>query len=126
VALITTLSLSPSPSSSSSSSLADLNQTELEMVVVAHKNQMVGIIANELEIKINKSGAILEITSRLPEVNSAPFASSISPQLHGIPRDADLPKRKLAQDILDTDKDFQVIFFLMSNGDVYFVEPYSQ
>ncbi len=53
MALITSLSFSLSPSSSSS--LADLNQTEPEMVV-AYKSQMVGIIANELETKINKSG----------------------------------------------------------------------
>jgi C4-dicarboxylate-specific signal transduction histidine kinase len=37
-----------------------------------------------------------------------------------------MPKRQVAQDILDTDKDFQVIFFLMPNGDVYLIEPYSQ
>ncbi len=37
-----------------------------------------------------------------------------------------MPKRKVAQDILDTDKDFQVVFFLMPNGDIYLVEPYSQ
>jgi hypothetical protein len=46
--------------------------------------------------------------------------------LHGIPEDADMPKKKVAQDILDTDKDFQVISFLMPNGDMYLVEPYSR
>jgi C4-dicarboxylate-specific signal transduction histidine kinase len=122
VALIATITLSPSLSSSSS--FADLNQTEREMV--EYKNPIVGILANELETKINNSGAILEITSKLPEVNSAPFASSISPELHGIPSDVDMPKRKVAQSILNTDKDFQVIFFLMPNGDVYFLEPYSR
>ena len=122
VALLTSVTLSPSYSSSS---LAELNQTDAEMVL-AYNNAMVGILANELETKINKSGAILEITSRLPEVKSAPFASSISPELHGIPGDVDIPKRKVAQDILNTDKDFQVIFFLMPNGDIYLVEPYSQ
>jgi hypothetical protein len=122
VALLTFVTLS---SSSSSFSLADLNQTNGEMIV-AYNNAVVGILANELETKINKSGAILEITSKLPEVESAPFASSISPELHGIPNDVDMPKRKVAQDILNTDKDFQVIFFLMPNGDIYLVEPYSQ
>jgi C4-dicarboxylate-specific signal transduction histidine kinase len=122
VALIASITLSPSLSSSSS--FADLNQTEREMV--EYKNPIVGILANELETKINNSGAILEITSKLPEVNSAPFASSISPELHGIPSDVDMPKRKVAQSILNTDKDFQVIFFLMPNGDVYFLEPYSR
>jgi hypothetical protein len=122
VSLLTSVTLS---SSSSSFSLADLNQTDGEMIV-AYNNAVVGILANELETKINKSGAILDITSKLPEVKSAPFASSISPELPGIPNDGDMPKRKVAQDILNIDKDFQVIFFLMPNGDIYLVEPYSQ
>src|SRR3712207_6803997 len=37
-----------------------------------------------------------------------------------------MPKRKVAQDILNTNKDFQVIFFLMPDGDIYLIEPYSQ
>jgi hypothetical protein len=109
--------------------MADLNQTQpeegsvagTESIIEADKEDptlVVTLLANELETRLNKSGAILEITSRLPEVNSAPFASSISPELHGIPRDADIPKRKVAQDILAADKDFQVIFFLMPNGDI--------
>src|SRR5918997_5468820 len=122
VTLLTSVTLS---SSSSSFSLADLNQTGSEMTV-AYSNAVVSSLANEVETKINKSGAILEITSKLPEVKSAPFASSISPELPGIPNDVDMPKRKVAQDILNIDKDFQVIFFLMPNGDIYLVEPYSQ
>ena len=123
-----------SPTLSSSTTMADLNQPEegavagTESIIEADKEDptlVVTLLANELETRLNKSGAILEITSRLPEVNSTPFASSISPELHGIPRDADIPKRKVAQDILAADKDFQVIFFLMPNGDMYLEEPYS-
>jgi hypothetical protein len=114
-------------SSTATNNPADLNQTEpTEETMDVYQNPIVNILANELESRINKSGAILEITSRLPEINSAPFASSISPELHGIPRDADMPKRQVAQDILNTDKDFEVIFFLMPNGDVYLIEPYSR
>jgi hypothetical protein len=109
------------PHLSYSSTIADLNQTQAEAA-----EEKVRVLADELETRINKSGAILEITSKLPQVSSTPFASSISPELHGIPEDADMPKRKVAQDILDTDKDFQVIFFLMPNGDMYSIEPYSR
>ncbi len=116
-----------SATTAAANTLAGLNQTEAEeRAMDAYQNPIVNILANELETRINKSGAILEITSTLPEVNSAPFASSISPELHGIPRDADMPKRQVAQDILDTDKDFEVIYFLMPNGDMYLVEPYSR
>jgi hypothetical protein len=115
-----------SSTNTTATTTTDSNQTEAtEQTIDVYQNPPVRILANELETRINKSGAILEITSRLPEVNSAPFASSISPELHGIPRDADISKRKVAQDILAADKDFQVIFFLMPNGDMYLEEPYS-
>lgn len=113
-----------------------LNQTEVEAAeeerivdTDLYKNNplvIVTTLANEVETRINKSSAILEITSRLPEVRSTPFANSISPELNGIPRDADMPKRNIAQDILNTDKDFEVIFFAMQNGDIYLAEPYSR
>jgi C4-dicarboxylate-specific signal transduction histidine kinase len=121
-------SSSSTNNTATAATLTDLNQTggASEETIDVYQNPLVGILANELETRINKSGAILEITSRLSEVNSAPFASSISPELHGIPRDADTPKRKVAQDILDIDKDFEVIYFLMPNGDMYLEEPYSR
>ena len=46
--------------------------------------------------------------------------------LHGIGRDLDIQKRKVAQNILSADKDFETIFFLMPNGNVYMEEPYSR
>ena len=109
------------PLSYSTATITDLDRTQAEAA-----EEKVRFLADQLETRINKSGAILEITSKLPQVSSTPFASSISPELHGIPEDADMPKRKVAQDILDTDKDFQVIFFLMPNGDMYLIEPYSR
>jgi hypothetical protein len=117
--------------SSSLSALTNSSDNEGELFttdadIMVYSDSIASILAHELETKINKSGAILEITSKLPEVKSTPFASSISPELHGISEDLDIQKRKVAQDILAADKDFQVIFFLMPNGDVYFVEPYSQ
>lgn len=87
---------------------------------------IVKLLAHNLETSLNKSAAILEVTSKLSEVNSTFYATSISPELHGIPQDLDIPKRKVAQDILTSDKDFGVIFFLMPNGDMYMDEPYSR
>jgi hypothetical protein len=129
IPILMALILSPhlsysSSSSSTANSMAHFNQTESEMI--PDKNPIVNILANELETRINKSGAILEITSRLPQVKSAPHASSISTELNGVPQDVDMPKRQVAQDILDTDKDFEVIYFLMPNGDMYLEEPYSR
>jgi hypothetical protein len=109
------------PLSYSTTTIRDLDRTQADAA-----EEKLRVLADELETRINKSGEILEITSKLPQVSSTPFASSISPELHGIPEDADMPKKKVAQDILDTDKDFQVISFLMPNGDMYVVEPYSR
>ena len=41
-------------------------------------------------------------------------------------KNLDIAKRKVAHDILASDKDLQVIFFLMPNGDLYMEEPYSR
>jgi competence protein ComGC len=82
------------------------------------------LLADSLSDRLNKSAAILEITSKLPEVKSAPYSNLISPKLHGIPKNVDISKRKVAQSILSVDKDFRVIFFLMPNGDIYLNEPY--
>lgn len=87
---------------------------------------IVKLLADNLETSLNKSAAILEVTSKLPEINSTFYATSINSELHGIPQDLDIPKRKVAQDILIANKDFEVIFFLMPNGDMYIDEPYSR
>jgi len=74
-----------------STSQVDLIQLEAtaeqkeEEVWAAH-DQLVNILANDLETRINKSGSILEITGRLPEVTTPPNASSIESELHGIPK----------------------------------------
>jgi hypothetical protein len=82
------------------------------------------LLADSLSDTLYKSAAILELTSKLPEVKSAPYSNLISPKLHGIPKDIDISKRKVAQSILSVDKDFRVILFLMPNGDIYLNEPY--
>jgi hypothetical protein len=89
----------------------------------------VSLLADNLENRLNKSVAILEITSKLPEVKNLTYASSLNQTLrtlHGIGKDLDIPKRKVAQNILSADKDFETIFFLMPNGNIYMQEPYSR
>jgi hypothetical protein len=86
------------------------------------------ILAKNLENRIQKAGAILEITSKLPQVRDAPYANLLNQTLttlHGIPRDADLEKRQVVKNILSSNSDLYEIFLLMPNGDMYFLEPYS-
>jgi hypothetical protein len=96
--------------------LQNNNQTELS---IYNKNIIiVQLLANQLETKLNKSAAILELASKLPQIRSPPNASLINPSFHGIPKDADMEKRQVAQNILSIDKDFGRIFYLMPNGAV--------
>ena len=105
----------------SPSSISSNNATTMDSKILNIK-----LLANNLENRLNKSAAILEITSKLPEVGKVSFATSINNTLHGIPKDTDLAKRKVAQDILSKYNDFRVIAFLMPNGDMYMEEPYSR
>jgi C4-dicarboxylate-specific signal transduction histidine kinase len=86
------------------------------------------ILAKNLENRIQKAGAILEITSKLPQVRDAPYADLLNQTLttlHGIPRDADIEKRQVVKNILSSNNDLYEIFLVMPNGDMYFLEPYS-
>jgi C4-dicarboxylate-specific signal transduction histidine kinase len=86
------------------------------------------ILAKNLENRIQKAGAILEITSKLPQVRDAPYADLLNQTLttlHGIPQDADIEKRQVVKNILSSNSDLYEIFLLMPNGDMYFLEPYS-
>ena len=101
------------------------NQTHYQ-TTSNNKAPIISLLANNLANRLNKSAAILEITSNLPEVKNHAYASSLNQTLHGIAADIDIQKRKIARDILSADKDFGVIFFLMPNGYMYMEEPYSR
>lgn len=81
------------------------------------------ILATSLEMRLSDSAAILEATSSLPEVRSAPNAdlsNSTLETLHGVPQDSDMQKRRIAQTILSKFDDFAVVTYIMPNGDMYF------
>jgi hypothetical protein len=104
----------------------EIQNKTAESTIPAYRSLLVKLLAENLENRLNKSAAILEITGELPQVKNTSYASSISSEVHGIPKDLDIAKRKVAQDILASDKDLQQIFFLMPNGDTYIEEPYSR
>ena len=92
-----------------------------------NRNLEINLLAESLQNRLNKSVAILEVTSKLPQVmNFSSYSNSFNPSLHGIPKDVDLQKRQVAQNILDTDKDIQIIFVNMPNGNFYLEQPYSR
>jgi hypothetical protein len=86
------------------------------------------ILAKNLEDHLKKSGAILDITSKLPQVRNVPYAHLLNQTLnilHGIPQYADTEKRQVAKNIVDSNSDLRDVFFIMPNGDAYLFEPYS-
>jgi hypothetical protein len=86
------------------------------------------ILAKNLENRIQKTGAILEMTSKLPQVRDVPYAQLLNQTLntlHGIPQYADIEKRQLVKNILSSNNDLYEIFLLVPNGNMYFLEPYS-
>lgn len=87
------------------------------------------ILARNLENHVQKAGDLLEVTSKLPQVRNVSYAQFLNQTLdtlHGIPKDADIQKRQVAQNILSDYKELQIIIFIMPNGDIYLDEPYSR
>lgn len=108
--------------SSGSTHSLQANNTQSSMIITK-------LLANNLQNRLQNAGALLEITSKLPQVNNTSFANLLNQTLttlHGIPKDADIKKRQVAQDTLSNYKDLQIIFFVMPNGNVYLEEPYSR
>ena len=93
-----------------------------------NNNLFANILAKNLEVHLEKTGAILEITSKLPQVRNVPYAHLLNQTLNtlnGIPQYADTEKRQVAKDIVASNSDLLYVFFVMPNGDAYVFEPYS-
>ena len=100
----------------------DSNSTQNDISLITN------ILAKNLENRVQKAGAILEITSKLPQVRDVPYAHLLNQTLntlHGIPQYADIEKRQVVKNILSNNNDLYEIFLVMPNGDMYFLEPYS-
>jgi len=86
------------------------------------------ILAKNLENHLQKAGALLEITSKLPQVRNVSYAHFLNQTLdtlHGIPQQADIENRQVGKNIVSSNSGLYEIFFIMRNGDMYFLEPYS-
>jgi Cache domain len=116
----------PAIAQGSNNTKSGIQNETAESTTPTDRSLIVKLLADNLEHRLNKSAAILEITGELPQVKNVSYSSSIRSELHGIPKDLDIAKRKVAQDILASNKDLQLIFFLMPNGDMYMEEPYSR
>jgi hypothetical protein len=105
------------------------NTTIIDPESIQNNTIITKILAKSFENYIQNAGAVLNVTSQLPQVREVPLGPVLNQTLttlHGIPQDADIEKRLVAQNILSSYKDFQIIIFIMPNGDIYLDEPYSR
>ena len=104
------------------------NSTIIAATTASANNLFTNILAKNLEDHLKKAGAILEITSKLPQVRNVPYAHLLNQTLntlHGIPQYSDTEKRQVAKNIVVSNSDLRDVFFIMPNGDAYLFEPYS-
>ncbi|MGC2596905.1 MAG: cache domain-containing protein [Nitrososphaeraceae archaeon] len=104
------------------------NNSTIHITATANNILITNILAKNLENHIQKAGSILGITSKLPQVTDTSYAHLLNQTLstlHGIPRYADTEKRQVAKNIIASNSDLYKIYFIMPNGDMYFLEPYS-
>src|SRR5574341_722408 len=104
------------------------NETGLSNIqIISNISLVTKILAKNLENHLQKAGAILNVTSKLPQVRNVSFAHLLNQTLttlHGIPQGADIEKRQVGKNILASNRDLFEILFIMPNGDMYVSEPY--
>lgn len=93
--------------------------------IITRNNLEAKILADNLYNTINNSASILDMFSTLSDIKNLPYVNSINVVFHGIPQNLDLAKRNIADTILSKYKYFGRIFFLLPNGNVYLIEPFS-
>jgi hypothetical protein len=104
-------------SNQAKSIIANFNATDNKLIV----------LSDLIENRIGKAAAILELTSRLPEMRGPPRLELFSPASKGIPENADLDKRQIGREILSKyPEEFVSFLFLMPNGSVYLLEPFTR
>jgi hypothetical protein len=127
VAFMTTMSPCYINGITSRASITNNNNTTTTITTTTN-NLIENILAKNLENHLQKAGAILEITSKLPQIRNVSYAHLFNQtlkRLHGIPQYVDMEKRQIAKNIIASNSGLYKIFFIIPNGDMYFLEPYS-
>ncbi len=103
----------------------NLQTSDLKHEIVITKTNVAKLISSTVATKFSEKITTLEIAGNNTYVQNTAYANYINASVKGIPSNMDLEKRRDARQILDHDKDFNVLFFVMPNGDMYMQEPYS-
>jgi hypothetical protein len=92
--------------------------------ILQNQNNTLTVLASTIEDELNQAIDILNVTARDPAVSNTLYVNNISIKYMGIPEDQDISKRQIAKEIIMIDKDFENVYFLLPNGNVYIGEPY--
>ncbi|HEY7572336.1 MAG TPA: cache domain-containing protein [Nitrososphaeraceae archaeon] len=105
------------------------NQSSIEenqnSMIRNDRTNMAKLLANIVGNTLNHAVSLLELTSKDPVVQNTSFIKLIDKKDMGIPANSDSAKRRVAQDILERDKDIRNIYFLTPDANVYMGEPFS-
>jgi Cache domain len=103
------------------------NEAKSVFATVKEADNKLILISDAIESRLEKAAAILEFTSKLPEMREPLQLGLFSPASNGIPENADLGRRQIVQEILSKyPEEFVSLLFLMPNGTVYLLEPFAR
>ena len=103
----------------------ETQNSKLYQLTIDRRNTDLDNLATVLGDRLNSTFDIITSTSGLPSITAPPRIDLINKTLHGIAQYDDMPKREVAKDILQNVKDVETVRFLLPNGDMYLLEPYS-
>ena len=99
---------------------------DLDQMSIDKENFDAQNISEDVGDLLNNTKNILQGSAYLPQVYNTPYSNSIITSIHGIPKELDLSKRGIAQEIFNQNDAVETVAFLLPNGDVYMIEPYDQ
>jgi hypothetical protein len=103
------------------------NESKTAVATVNESDNKLNLVSDVVENRIEKAAAILESTSKLPQMREPLLLGMFSPGSKGIPENADLNRRQIGQEILSKYPEEFVSFLLqMPNGTVYLLEPFAR
>ena len=107
---------------------SNFNNTPADDYSSVSDKTILSLLSQSIGNSLEKSQSILEFASKLPEVRNLSYISKIDTnEVPGIPPEMDLAKRQVADYILDNyPRDFVSVLFLLPDGDVYLLEPYTR
>ena len=92
--------------------------------IIEKKVNEVDVLSSRASIRLTDAATILQISSSLPQITSRPNTTLIEEKIHGVSQDSEAEKRFVAKTIMKEYPNFDTISFMLTNGDLYLVEPF--